>query len=220
MAKYIHVITATKTPENRGSSGTPFEEYETDPNLDPAWGPDQRTMFLPVEEPDPPTYNQVTEKIVPTYTPDVNGKDVRGVYVPGDEAWRFTWTIEAQALQTAKAIKLGLLAEDKATHLAAGYTVGAYVLPLTREMFTLMTSLKTGMSVALVEGDLQPTDKLVLQDSNGKKVELTDAQFQNHYSKFFLAFTDPDKVDYDATEAINDALTLAEVDAVTWDFNA
>lgn len=220
MAKYIHVVSATKTPENRGSSGTPFEEWETDPNLNDAFGPAERTMFLLVEEPGSPVYNQVTEKIVPTYTPDAVDKDVRGVYVPGDNVWRFTWTIEAQDLATAKAIKLNLLAEAKAAHMASGYTVGAFNLPLTREMFTLMTSLKTGMSVALVEGDLLPTDTLVLQDSNGRKVELKDAQFQNHYSKFFLAYTDPDKVDYDSTEAINDALTLAEVDAVTWNFDA
>lgn len=220
MAKYIHVTTADKIPENRGSSGSPFEEYDSDPNQLSGFGPGERTMFLAVDEPAKPTVNAVLQKVDATFTLSTTAKNIRGVYVPGEELWRASWEVTAQDIETSRSLKKEELLSDRTAALDAGYTISNYSLPYTEAYFAALTSRKTWMTIAIAEGDILGTDTVVLQDKNGRKAELTNAQFDHHYSLYGLAYTDIDGIDHDASEQIDDALTPAEVDVVAWDFGS
>lgn len=218
MAKYIHVVSATKTPENRGSSGTPFEEWATDPNLNPAFGPGERTMFLLVEEPAAQTVNPVLVKLVTTYTDDIAGKRVRGEYIPGDEVWRFTWTEEPQDLEAAKAIQKAALLEDQAAKFAEGYIVGGFTFPFTEDFFQLLQTRYAMLNHAITRNDVPGDTKMTFADRNGKEVKQTLAQLGASYSAYGVAYLTIFEKEVTARSSIEDATTPAEVDAVTWSF--
>lgn len=224
--EWIHLITATKTPQNRGSNNTPFENYPDgfDPNPGNGFGPGETHQFLPVTRNAEPTIaNPVLQKAVKATTQSDQGVDIDGAYVtPGtyaDGDWIVSYTVTDQDLDVSKTLKKEELSADKLTTLSAGYTIGQYNLAFTEEVFAALTSRKTFMSNALLEGDIIGTDTIVLQDANGRKVQLTNAQLQNHYSLYGLAFTDIDGIEIAAEEEIDDATTPAQVDTVTWNFD-
>jgi hypothetical protein len=220
MAKYIHVVSATKVPENRGSSGSPFEEWETDPNLNPAFGPDERTMFLLVEEPGPPAFNDVLQSLQNTFSPDVDGNDVRGEYIPGDEVWRFTFTLVDNDLEKAKQIKLFKLEEAQGEALAAGYTVGNFVFPFTEDFFRQLADRHYWLDIATNDGVVpsDPAPMITFSDRQGKEVSVTLAQLRNNFGQYGSEYLRIFEKEVDARDEINAANTPGEVDAVTWSF--
>ena len=216
MAKYIHVTSDTKTPENRGTSGTPFENHATNPNDGVTFGPTERTMFLPVEEPAQPTVNEVLQKVEATYTPDVDGKNVRGVYVGADEVWRFTWDVTDQELATARQIKQQQMDEEKAADIAAGYVVGSFVFPLEEEFFRTLGVRLDWLEKAIADGDIPAGSHLTFSDRQGKEVSVTASQLRTNYKAFGQSYMTVMEKEVRTKNAIETAATLAEVNAVTW----
>lgn len=220
MAKYIHVTSVSKTPENRGSSGSPFEEWASDPNDGTTFGPGERTMFLLVEEPGPPAHNQVTEKLTLTYTPDVDGKDVRGVYVPGDEVWRFTFTVEANTLEDAREAKKDLLSADQDAAFDLGYSVGQFVFPFNETFFRQLADRHYWMDIAINDGEIPAGASITFADRHGKEVSASLSQLRTHFRQYGSEYLRIFEKEVDARDAIEAANTVAQVDAVAWDFSA
>lgn len=218
MAEYIHVTSDTKTPENRGTSGTPFEDWETDPNLNPAFGPDERTMFLPVDRVSSYAVNDVLVKLVATYTPDVDGKSVRGVYVPGEEVWRTTWTEQDKTLEEAQSVKLGYLSADQTTALDAGYLIGNFIFPFTETFFRQLADRHYWLDIAINDGEVPANAEITFSDRDGKEVSVGLAALRNNFRQYGSDYLRIFEKEVDARDLINAATTPAEVDAVTWTF--
>ena len=216
MAKYIHVVSATKTPENRGSNSTPFEDFASDPNDGVMFGPGERTMFLPVDEPAEPVINKILEKLTATFTDDVNGDPVHGVYVDAETLWRFTWLVEAQDLEAARSLKLFELQQAEGAAVAVGYTAGNFVFPYTEEFFRLLADRHYWMDIAISDGEIAPGAQITFSDRQGQEVSVGLTTLRTNFRQFgreYLVIQETTVASVDALEA---ATTLAEIDAVTW----
>ena len=217
MAKFIHVISATKVPENRGSNTNPFEDFPSNPNDDVTFGPSQRTMFLSVDEPAAPVVNPILEQVTPTYTPDVNGVNVRGVYVSGEDLWRFTWTTSAQELETARSIKHLELEQNESDAVAVGYTVGQFVFPYTEEFFRLLADRHYWLDIAITDGEVPANTQITFSDRTEKEVSVGLTTLRNNFRTFgkeYLIIQETSVASFDRLEA---ASTLTEIDAIVWE---
>lgn len=220
MAKYIHVTSAGKVPENRGTSASPFEDYALDPNDGVMFGPGERTMFLPVDEPANPVSNTVLEQATATYTPDIAGQNVRGVYVPGEELWRFSWIVSTQDLDTAKAIKKDQLLSAQSDALDLGYTVGNFTFPFTEDFFRQLADRHYWLDIAINDGEVPVGAAITFSDQNGAEVSVTLAQLRSNFRQYGSDYLRIFEKEVDARDAIEAAADPAAVDAVAWDFSA
>lgn len=213
MAKYIHVITATKTPDILSSSwSSPFREYESDPNVD-GFGPSERTMFLPVEEIAVPTHNKILQKANGVYT-----DGVRGEYITGDEVWRFTFTLSDNDLETVRDLKLNALEEAKDAALDAGYSVGNFAFPFTETFFRQLADRHYWLDIAINDGEVPTGTEITFSDRDGKEVSVSLAQLRTNFRQYGSAYLRIFEKEVDARDAIKAALTPAAIDAVTWSF--
>lgn len=216
MATYIHVITATKVPQNRGSDSTPFSEYASDPNASSAFGPDQDTMFLPVEDSAQPVVNEILLNVVRVLTQSDLGADVHGEYISGDEVWRKTWTTEAQDLETARSLKEFELQESEDAAVAVGYTVGQFVFPFVEEFFRLLADRHYWLDIAITDGAVPANTEITFSDRQGKEVSVGLATLRNNFRQFGKEYLIIQEKTVSAGDALEASTTLAEIDAVTW----
>lgn len=216
MAKFIHVVSATKTPENRGSNTTPFEDFPSNPNGG-SFGPSERTMFLAVDEPAEPVVNPILEQVTQTYTPDINGVNVRGVYVSGEDLWRFTWNVIAQNIEVARELKDFELQQAENAAVAVGYTVGQFVFPFTEEFFRLLADRHYWLDIAINDGEVPANTQITFSDRVGKEVSVGLTQLRNNFRQFgkeYLVIQETSVASRDRLEAAN---TLVQIDAVVWE---
>lgn len=216
--KYIHVITETKTPDRLSASWTsPFQDFDSDPNVG-GFGPTERTMWLPVDEPTQPVYNEVLQSIAATYSPDTAGRNVRGEYIAGEELWRFTWTLSNNDLATARAVKMNKLAQDKATALDTGYTVGNFTFPFTEDFFRQLADRHYWLDIAINDGEVPVGSHITFSDRAGKEVSVTLSQLRTNFRQYGSEYLRIFEIEVDARDAVNAAATPSAVDAVTWSF--
>lgn len=216
MPKFIHVISATKIPENRGSNTTPFEDFPSNPNDDVTFGPSQRTMFLSVDEPAAPVVNPILEQVNDTFTPDVNGVDVRGVYVGGEDLWRFTWDVVPQDLEVAREIKQLELDQAENAAVAVGYTVGQFVFAFTENFFILLADRHYWLDIAITDGEVPANTEITFSDRTGKEVSVGLATLRSHFRQFGREYLTIQETSVASRDRLEAATTLAEIDAVTW----
>lgn len=213
--KYIHVVSQSKVPANRGENRSPFEEFDSDPNGD-KFGPSKRSMFLVVEEPSPPTINPITQIVTPTYTPDISGKNVLGIYIGRDSVWRLTWDVGSNDIDIARDLKAIELQQDEDAVAAVGYPTGVFVFPFTEEFFRLLQARHYWLDIAITDGEATAEAEITFSDQNGKEVSANLVLLRDYYRQFGKQFLIIFEKTVRATDAMEAATTLAEIDAVTW----
>ena len=226
MAKYIHVITATKVPDILSASWTdPFQDFETDPNVG-GFGSDERTMWLPVIEPARPA-DTPADRYDATYTDDTDGNSTRGVYVAGPpDEWHFTWAQTARTLEEAKAYQQGQLEGDYQTRLALGYVDdgpggSGKTFELSNDNFGTIVNKRSWYNDALASGVIQGGRKASVFAKDSTRVQFQNFnQFGVFVDRFGLSWDDINEHKYVTADAIEGALNVTQVDNVTWDFSA
>jgi hypothetical protein len=220
MPEYIHLVSATKTPENRGTNPTPFEHFPSNPNDEPgsSFGEAERTMFLPVYDDPAPLYDEVTEYLLPYQTPDVTGILRPGRYDAPTASWHRGYAIAGNTLEDAREIKLYRLSEAVAAALDLGYPVSTYIFPFTEDMFTLLDNRQRWLEAAINDGTVPANTKITFSDKNGAEVSVGLAALRAHYIAYGSKYLRIFEKEVDARDAIRDALTPAAVSAVAWNF--
>lgn len=216
--EYIHLETATKKPENRGTADTPFEDFDSDPNDDLKFGPSQRTMFAPVVELPDNVFNPVLKREVALFTQDVNNIKRPGAYSPSTGEWEIGYVLQDLTLEQSKGAKLGILREQYDAALAAGYTTGPYKFPFTEDFFRSLNTRQRFLSEAIAAGAVPGTREITFSDVTGKEVSVNLTTLTNQFINYGVAYLSIFEKEVKARDQINTATTPAEVDAVTWTF--
>jgi len=216
--KWIHVITGTNVPQLRGSSGYYFNG-DNDPNDSGSYGPDKPTMFWEVIREDQPPYNVVTEKLEQITTFSDLGAPVWGSY-DNNLLWIEAWEVIANDLASAQDTKRFMLEDDHGVKIAEGYVFSTNP-GITIPINSTDVAWNGAMMAMTKEGVTNPNQTNIhLLDINEVEVIMSLTDWYDEIGLFGVKVLDIDNIYNTSIASIVAATTVAEVDAVTWDFSA
>lgn len=226
--RWIHVTTAlhpSGTPNvplkrSNGKYDLTVEDELLDPNEESgSYGDDQPTKFIEGVVIAKPPYDPVTEQLNQNSTITLEGSSVPGIYNSGLNLWEVIWSVIANGLDEAKSQKRTLLDSDLETATLVGYSVGNKILTLEENQVNYHSNKISRMDHLVESGKITGADNVSIQDSNGNIITVTLAIYGDQMANYFDLVRKINDEYLIASDAIIDAVDLAEVDAITWDFD-
>lgn len=227
MNEFIYVTIAEKRPLTAPGGTSPFRTF-TDDQLVGVGGdpngllpPDTPNQFLPVDrEVDPPVTNPVLAKL---FQPRSEGDGVDGQPALFDgKVDGSRWLIQREETPTntveARAVKQGQVDAAMAEARVAGFTPSQITPPirldLSEEYRTQLVADRSSKANAAARGAGPPSQAQVSILVDGRRVIMSLNTYNDVVADYEVAYGSIVDESYIATDAINQAQTPEEVDAV------